>query len=97
MPRLFKSHYKADEPDREPNAPREYHKHDTEYWDRPSLAKMIQEYVNDRSTSYDELRDWALSQGYAITSFYQTMSALRDEGKIAQSTETREYTGADWI
>ena len=63
---------------------REYHKRNDDYWERPTLADLIQSQLSSGPVSYDELRDIAADLGYALTSFYQTMSNLRIDGLIAQ-------------
>jgi len=85
-----------------PNVQRHYHKHKTEYWDRPTLADQLLDYLEGSTIAYQDLRDWAVSQGYSTNSFYAAISALREQGTVVQddgvvSASSGGYTGGDWI
>lgn len=81
MPKLFGTDSRG-RPLADPSKVRTYTKHDTDYWKQPSLADKITEAVHGGLYSYDELREWAESEGYAPRSFYQTISNLQTEGLI---------------
>jgi len=63
---------------------REYTKHDADYWNQPSLADLIQTYLNGASASYGELREWAAENGYSRDTFYHAINDLKSDGAIVK-------------
>ena len=64
-----------------PDTHREYHKHDTEHWDQPTLADKIESMARD-GKSYDEIKSAVADEGYSDYWFTQALAQLRNEGII---------------